>query len=84
MIELARNPSIQSKLREELTCQYRNDGDPTYDQFTSGLPYLDAVTHEVLRLHSGFWETIRVVRNYSPVIYEVALVDTNLSLGREG
>jgi len=60
LIELARNQSVQTKLREELTCQYRKDGDPTYDQFTSGLPYLDAVTHEVLRMHSGIWETIRV------------------------
>ncbi|KIM86964.1 hypothetical protein PILCRDRAFT_815408 [Piloderma croceum F 1598] len=60
LIELARNQSVQTKLREELTCQYRNAGDPTYDQFINGLPYLDAVTNEVLRMHSGSWETIRV------------------------
>lgn len=60
MIELSKNQSVQTKLREELTCQYRNSGDPTYDQLTNDLPYLDAVAHEVLRMHSPVWETIRV------------------------
>jgi cytochrome P450 len=65
LIELAKNQSVQTKLREEITRQYRNEGDPTYDQLNSGLPYLDAVAHEVLRMHSGIWETIRVVRSIS-------------------
>jgi len=60
LIELAKNQRIQTKLREELDYQYRNEGDPTYDQFTTSMPYLDAVTHEVLRMHSSIWETIRV------------------------
>ncbi|KIM89256.1 hypothetical protein PILCRDRAFT_218466 [Piloderma croceum F 1598] len=60
LIELSKNQSVQTKLREELTYQYRNSGDPTYDQLTSGLPYLDAVAHEVLRVHAPIWETIRV------------------------
>jgi cytochrome P450 len=48
-------------LREELVSHYNNCGDPTYDQLTSGLPYLDAVVQEVLRLHAPLWETTRVV-----------------------
>lgn len=35
--------------------------DPTYDQFVSGLPYLDAVFRETLRLHPPIEEIIRVV-----------------------
>ena len=48
-------------LREELVSHYNNGGDPTYDQLTSGLPYLDAVVQEVLRLHAPLWQTNRVV-----------------------
>lgn len=60
LIELAKNQSFQTKLREELAYQYRNEGDPTFDQFTNNLPYLDAMVHEVLRMHTSIWETIRV------------------------
>ncbi|KAG6327367.1 hypothetical protein ID866_11722 [Astraeus odoratus] len=48
LLELARNTDIQTKLREVLMT---SAGDPTYDQFSNGLPYLDAVVHETLRLH---------------------------------
>ena len=59
LIELARNPGIQSKLREELLAF---GVDPTYDQLNNALPYLDAVVHETLRLHPPLTEFTRVVR----------------------
>ncbi|KAN0097962.1 Cytochrome P450 [Tylopilus felleus] len=57
LIELSRNPDIQTKLRNELL---EHDSDPTYDQLANGLPYLDAVVHEVLRIHAPVRETTRV------------------------
>ena len=50
---------MQTKLRNELL---EHDADPTYDQLSNGLFYLDAVAHEVLRLHPPAGEIIRVVR----------------------
>jgi len=49
LIELSRRQEKQDKLREELA-QLKGT-DPTWDQLTSGLPYLDSVVHEVLRVH---------------------------------
>ncbi|KIK83375.1 hypothetical protein PAXRUDRAFT_832071 [Paxillus rubicundulus Ve08.2h10] len=46
--ELALNPHVQTRLREEVMA-YR--GSPSYDDLHTQLPYLDAVTREVLRLH---------------------------------
>ena len=59
LLELSRNPDVQTKLRNELL---EHDADPTYDQLSNGLFYLDAVVHEVLRLHPPAGEIIRVVR----------------------
>ncbi|KAF8879341.1 hypothetical protein CPB85DRAFT_1234530, partial [Mucidula mucida] len=39
----------QDRLREELS-QF-SSSNPTYDQLTSALPYLDAVVHGTLRTH---------------------------------
>jgi hypothetical protein len=74
LIELAKNQPIQTKLREDLAFQYRNEGDPTYDWFTSSLPHSDAVTHEVLRMHSAICETIRVVSNSFLVICNISVM----------
>jgi cytochrome P450 len=60
LIELSKHPSVQKKLREELL--RLSGSDPTWDQMTNGLPYLDAVVHETLRLHPPLGATIRVVR----------------------
>lgn len=60
LIELSKDQSVQVKLREELASHFGHDGDPTYDQLTVDFPYLDAVVHEVLRLHAPIWETPRV------------------------
>lgn len=47
-------------LREELR-QYSHT-DPTWEQLSSELPYLDAVVHETLRMHPPVEEISRVVR----------------------
>ncbi|KIM65593.1 hypothetical protein SCLCIDRAFT_1157767 [Scleroderma citrinum Foug A] len=57
LLELARNPAIQAKLREELLAF---SGEPTYDQLTNNLPYLDAVVHETLRVDSPITELTRI------------------------
>jgi len=60
LIELARNPDTQKKLRDELA---QHDGDqPSYDEIMNSnvFPYLDAVTHETLRLHPAATEVERV------------------------
>lgn len=60
LIELARHPQHQSRLRAELTGAFPNR-DPTWDELTYGLPYLDGVVHEVLRLHPAVSQTTREV-----------------------
>ncbi|KAL4063873.1 cytochrome P450 [Scleroderma yunnanense] len=59
LLELARHPEIQKKLREEILAF---DGEPTYDQFFKGFPYFDAVVHEIFRLHPAVPEMIRVAK----------------------
>ena len=51
IVELARHPEKQNKLRRELL-QF-SGSDPTWDQVVTGTacPYLDAVVHESLRVH---------------------------------
>ncbi|KAH7921992.1 cytochrome P450 [Leucogyrophana mollusca] len=58
LLELSRDQAAQEKLREELI--QLGGADPTWDQLTSGLPYLDAVVHEVLRLHPPITEMNRL------------------------
>ncbi|KAG6332881.1 hypothetical protein ID866_6206 [Astraeus odoratus] len=60
LFELARNPTIQAKLREELLAF---GGEPTYDQLNKDLPYLDAVVHEILRLYPAGPQLIRRVED---------------------
>jgi hypothetical protein len=59
LIELSRAIEKQDQLRIEIASL--GGTDPTWEQITSGLPYLDAVVHEVLRLHPPVTETTRVV-----------------------
>ncbi|KAI6037494.1 cytochrome P450 [Pisolithus marmoratus] len=56
LIELARHPDIQTKLRQELLSF---GGEPSYDQLTNNLPYLDAIVQETLRLHPSAPELAR-------------------------
>ncbi|KAJ7506043.1 cytochrome P450 [Mycena galericulata] len=48
LIELSRNPAIQAKLRDELL---QVGGEPTWEELSNGLPFLDALTCEILRFH---------------------------------
>ncbi|KAG2039485.1 cytochrome P450 [Suillus americanus] len=57
LIELSRHPDVQTSLREELLAF---GSDPTYDQLKANLPYLDAVVHEILRLHPPVGEFTRL------------------------
>ncbi|KAJ7775694.1 cytochrome P450 [Mycena maculata] len=57
LIELARNPEKQAKLREELV-QF-GPADPTWDQLGSALPYLESTVLEILRLHPPIAQTTR-------------------------
>ncbi|KAI6107178.1 cytochrome P450 [Pisolithus croceorrhizus] len=57
LLELARNPDIQNKLRQELLAFGE---EPTYDQQQNSLPYLDAVVHEILRVHPPITDFVRV------------------------
>lgn len=58
LLELARHPDIQMRLREEILAF---DGEPTYDQLSKDFPYFDAVVHEILRLHPVASEMARMV-----------------------
>ena len=57
LFALTQEPGIQAKLRNELLA-FPGDK-PTMDDL-NGLPYLDAVVREVLRLHSPVPSTLRV------------------------
>ncbi|KAH7890206.1 cytochrome P450 [Phlebopus sp. FC_14] len=57
LIELAQNPDVQTKLRNELLTF---GADSSYDQFSSNLPYLDAVVHECPHIHPPVQEFTRV------------------------
>ncbi|KAG6892856.1 hypothetical protein C0992_012208, partial [Termitomyces sp. T32_za158] len=59
LIELCRNLEVQHKLREEL--KQFSAQDPSFEELTNGLPYLDAVIRETLRLHPALPEANRVV-----------------------
>ena len=61
LIELSRKPETQARLREELKEQFPAS-DPSWEQLTNGagLHYLDAVVHEILRMHAPLAVTTRV------------------------
>lgn len=71
MIELAKQPKYQTRLREELQSQFPTS-DPTWEQLTYGLPLLDAVVHEILRMHPAVHETFREARTlYFDVVFRL-------------
>ncbi|KAG8903764.1 hypothetical protein FRB99_002791 [Tulasnella sp. 403] len=53
LFELARNPDIQARLRQEITGFEGSgpDGEPSYAEFQTKLPLLDAVCKETLRMY---------------------------------
>lgn len=79
LIELSRKLDKQNKLRSEIASL--GGVDPSWEQITSGLPYLDAVVHEVLRLHPPVGETTRVVRQCPP-FHEICVLTLDKRLLR--
>jgi cytochrome P450 len=75
LIELARRPKIQETIRAELRDAFTTGGDLTYDQLMNDLPYLDAFTCELLRIHLASPETMRVVRLFHSLLPPIS---TNL------
>ncbi|CAA7269644.1 unnamed protein product [Cyclocybe aegerita] len=75
LIELARKPEKQQKLRDELS-QFVG-GDPTFDQLSTSLPYLDAVAQEVLRLHPPVRDTTRVAAEDDVIPFSSPIMTTN-------
>jgi len=65
LIELSKHPNTQDNLHAELL-QHFSIGDPSWEQLMNAdtLPYLDAVVHEVLRLHPPVPRIIRVVHGF--------------------
>ncbi|KAF7360241.1 Cytochrome P450 [Mycena venus] len=57
LIELARNPALQVKLREELL---QSDGDLTWEELTNHNSFLDTFTCEILRVHPPLPEIQRI------------------------
>ncbi|THH06110.1 hypothetical protein EW146_g9715 [Bondarzewia mesenterica] len=72
--ELARHPDCQHRLREEVEAF---PGEPTYDDYQSRLPYLDAVLRETLRLYPGlpYMERISTKPDAIPLSHPVTLAD---------
>ena len=67
LVELARDPDKQGRLRKELSVF--GDEEPSYDQLTNELPYLDAFFRETLRLHSPVHQNLRLVGFGFPSLY---------------
>jgi hypothetical protein len=76
LIELAKQPEKQAKLREEIT--EFGATDPTWDQQISALPYLDSVVLETLRLHPPLAETTRQVCLHSEANTESKLFQASV------
>ncbi|KAI0364501.1 cytochrome P450 [Pilatotrama ljubarskyi] len=69
---LTQSPEVQKKLRDEL---FTLDTDkPTMDQL-NGLPYLDAVVRETLRIHAPVPTTMRVANNDDVIPVSEPFVD---------
>ncbi|THU90348.1 cytochrome P450 [Dendrothele bispora CBS 962.96] len=62
LVELCTHPHIQQRLRPELP--KTNAEDPTWEQLssTTDFPYLDAVTHEIMRMHPPVDEGTRIAK----------------------
>jgi cytochrome P450 len=60
LIELCKHLEVQAELRDDLIKTFPNS-DPSYEDLVpqTKMPLLDAVVHEVLRLHPAVVETLR-------------------------
>jgi hypothetical protein len=60
LIEICKQTHLQDRLRAEILAAFPHS-DPGFDDFTNGLPLLDAIVHETLRLHPALVEAWRHV-----------------------
>jgi len=74
--QLALNQDVQTKLREEVTAARREHGDLEYD-ILMGLPYLDAVCRETLRVFPPVSTLTRTTRKdiVMPLLWPIKSVD---------
>ncbi|KAJ7618381.1 cytochrome P450, partial [Roridomyces roridus] len=72
--QLARHPNVQARLRRELDTVSE---EPSYEDFQSRLPYLDAVLKETLRLFPGlpYMERVATTPDVIPLREAVKLSD---------
>ena len=72
---------MQDALRAELRRELTPGEDPTHDKLVNGLPYLDAITCEVLRLHPPLQEMTREVSRLStPTFHSLKLFISRISI----
>ncbi|RZC38867.1 p450 domain containing protein, partial [Asbolus verrucosus] len=68
LYELAANPDVQSKLREEIVQRFEENNDRLPYDVLQAMPYLDGVMNESLRMHSpGFALQKLCTKSYSYV-----------------
>ena len=71
---MTQNPRVQQKLREELLTLETET--PSMDEL-NGLPYLDMVVRESLRLHAPVPTTIRVATKDDVIPVSASFTDRN-------
>ncbi|XP_026681203.1 probable cytochrome P450 6a13 isoform X1 [Diaphorina citri] len=76
LYELARNPDIQSKLRQEIMATKKKEGELTYE-ICHKMSYLDKVTKEALRMYPSLPQLDRI----SVKKYKLPNTDLTLDVG---
>jgi cytochrome P450 len=71
---LSRDLDVQAKLRDELLSVSTDS--PTMDDM-NGLPYLDAVVREALRVHAPVPATVRIAMKDDVIPLDTPFVDKN-------
>lgn len=74
--ELACNPEVQTKLREEVAAMAAENPQPSIDDLMA-LPYLDGVIKEAMRLRPAIPYTMRVAKKDDVIPVGKSYVDTD-------
>ncbi|THH09099.1 hypothetical protein EW145_g2244 [Phellinidium pouzarii] len=74
--QLALNPDVQSRLRDEVSAARKEHGDLEYDVLM-GLPYLDAICRETLRVYPPVTQLSRTTKNdvIMPLMWPIKSAD---------